>query len=126
MRFYTKEWYERMQHLDFAPGLKRIRDRAYTDAEIRALYEKKKRAFIAAEKRDYDTPPAFPDISELLQGDFDPEAWLIEDENGELRHPTGPEEAREWLEQDQKAAQAQFESRPPFDADGAAREFASM
>ena len=126
MRFYTKEWYELMQHMDCASGLKRIPDRAYTDAEIRALYEKKKRAFIAAERRDYDTPPAFPDVSELLEGDFDPEVWFIGDETGELRHPTGPEEAREWLERDQKAALEQFEHRPPFDADEAAREFASM
>ncbi len=123
MRYYTKEWYALMQRMDQGAELKKIPDKAYTDAEIRALYEKKKRAFIAEERRDYDTPPDFPDISELLQGDFDPEDWLIEGENGELRHPTGPDEAREWLEKDQKAAQAQFENRPPFDADEAAREF---
>ena len=126
MRYYTKEWYALMQRMDQGAELKKIPDKAYTDAEIRALYEKKKRAFIAEERRDYNRPPDFPDLSELFAGDFNPEDWLIGDETGELRHPVSADEARASLERDQQAAREQFEQRPAFDAKAAAREFASI
>ncbi len=126
MRYYTKEWYALMQRMDCASGLKKIPDQAYTEAEIRTLYEKAARAFVAQERRAYNRPPDFPDLSELFAGDFNPEDWLIEDETGELRHPVSAAEARASLERDQQAAREQFEHRPAFDADEAAREFASI
>ena len=40
MKFYTKEWYELMQHQNYTSGLKKIPDKVYTDEEIQAFYDK--------------------------------------------------------------------------------------
>lgn len=38
MKFYTKEWYDVMQHLHYTCGVKKIPDKEYSDKEIRELY----------------------------------------------------------------------------------------
>lgn len=38
MKFYTKEWYDLMQHLHYTCGVKKIPDKEYSDKEIKKLY----------------------------------------------------------------------------------------
>ena len=116
MRFYTKEWYELMQHHDDTMCMKRIPDKDYSDKEIKALFEKKLKAEIARDRREHNSPPFFPDLSEQLTPEsFDPQAWLVFPENEEPRHPISAEEVRSQLERDRRQAEENFANRPPFD-----------
>ncbi len=40
MRYYTKQWYDLMQRLDYCICMKPIADKDYTDVDISALYDK--------------------------------------------------------------------------------------
>ena len=116
MRFYTKEWNGLVQHQDDTMCMKRIPDKDYSDKEIRALFEKKRRAEIARDRREHNRPPFFLDLSEQLTPEnFDPEAWLVFPENEEPRHPISAEEVRLQMERDRKQAEENFANRPPFD-----------
>ena len=118
MKFYTKEWYELMQHQNYTSGLKKIPDKGYTDDDIQAFYDKDLKAEIARDRRIHNTPPGPYDWEEeLLQPDrFTPETFLFEnEETGELFHPETAEIARHYLEQDRQRAQERFDTRPPFD-----------
>lgn len=46
MKYFTKEWYELMQHLDYTVGMEPIADKKYSDEEIAALYENKRKTAI--------------------------------------------------------------------------------
>jgi hypothetical protein len=119
MRFYTKEWYNLMQQMDVGTDLKKLPDREYTEADLSALYEKKLKQEIARDRRFYNTDPTLPlslfdDL--LAEEDFDPEDWLtVNEDTGEVSHPTSPEEVRAELEADARQAREKFEQRPPFD-----------
>ena len=116
MKYYTKEWYALMQTMHYTGGLKRIPDGPYSDAEIRAFYEKDLAAEIANDRRIHNTPPSFDWAEDLLDPErFQPEFFLLEAEDGTLFQPETPEIAREYLERDFRRQRAQFESRPPFD-----------
>ena len=116
MRFYTKEWYKLMQHHDDTMCMRRIPDKDYSDKEIRELFEKKLKAYIARDKREYNSPPFFPDLSgQLTPENFDPGAWLVFPENEEPRHPVSAGEVRDQLDKDRKRAEESFANRPPFD-----------
>ena len=41
MKFYTKEWYELMQKLDYCVCMRPISDGEYSDDEIKKLYDKR-------------------------------------------------------------------------------------
>lgn len=116
MRFYTKEWYDLMQHYDDTMCMKRIPDKDYSDKEIKKLFEKKLKAWVARDRREHNSPPFFLDLSEQLTPEnFDPEAWLVFPENEEPRHPVSAEEVRLQMERDRKQAGEDFANRPPFD-----------
>ena len=51
MKYYTKEWYELMQNLFYTEGFRKIPDRAYSEAEIQAFYDKARKRFVAEERR---------------------------------------------------------------------------
>lgn len=119
MRFYTKEWYELMQRQDYTLCMRQIPDKEYSTKEIRAFFEKKLKSEIARDRREYNTPPCFLDVSDQLKPEnFDPEGWLLfpNGEEGEPRHPTSPEEVSEQLEREKKEAEDAFANRPPFDS----------
>ena len=40
MRYYTKEWYDLMQKTNYTFGMKKIPDQDYSEAEIKAFYDK--------------------------------------------------------------------------------------
>ena len=118
MKFYTKEWYELMQHQNYTSGLKKIPNKIYTDEDIRAFYEKDLNAEIARDRKIHNTPPGPYDWEDaLLAPDrFTPDTFLFEnEETGELFHPETPEIARYYLEQKHRQEQEQFSTRPPFD-----------
>lgn len=116
MRFYTKEWYELVQHHDDTMCMKRIPDKDYSDKEIKDFFEKKLKAEIARDEREYNRPPLCLDLFERLKPEnYDPEEWLVFPEGEEPRHPISAEEIRSQLEQDQKRAEEDFANRPPFD-----------
>lgn len=118
MKFYTKEWYDLMQHQSYTSGLKKIPDKAYTDEEIKAFYDKDLKEEIARDRKIHNTPPRTHDWEdELLAPDrFSPDIFLFEnEETGKLFHPETPEIARHYLEQARRRAQEQFAARPPFD-----------
>ena len=85
MRFFTKEWYELMQHTDDTMLLRKIPDREYSDDDIAALYKKEEKRFIVSERRDYNRPPILlTDVLDLTSMPFDPEDWLdIDEKTGE-------------------------------------------
>ena len=118
MKFYTKEWYELMQRMNYTTGMKKIPDKVYSDKDIQAFYDKDLKAEVARDRRIHNTPPGpFDWEDELLLPDrFTPEAFLFEnEETGEVFHPETPEIARHYLEQERRQVQERFAARPPFD-----------
>ncbi len=118
MKFYTKEWYELMQQMDYTTGMKKIPDKVYSDKEIKAFYDADLKAEIARDRKIHNTPPGPYDWEdELLAPDrFSPDIFLFEnEETGEVFHPQTPEIARHYLEQERQQVQERFAARPPFD-----------
>lgn len=116
MRYYTKEWYDLMQHVSYTLGMKKIPDKIYTDEEIQMFYEKKLKKEIAQERKAYNTPPSFEIYEELLAEEFNPDDWIVFDEESEEIHILeSEEEARIWLENHKKQEMKEFKNRPPFD-----------
>lgn len=117
MRFYTKEWYELMQHQDDLSGIQKIPDGSYSVQDIKAFYQQDLEAEVAQERERYNTPPIWDWQEELLAPErFSPEDFLFEEEGtGKLFHPQTPEMARACLEADFRRALEAFERRPPFD-----------
>lgn len=118
MRFYTKEWYELMQHQHDLSGIQKIPNGSYSDQDIKAFYQQDLEAEVAQERERCNTPPLWTWQEELLAPErFSPETFLFEEEGtGKLFHPQTPETARAYLEADFLRALEAFERRPPFDA----------
>lgn len=117
MRFYTKEWYELMQHQDDLCGIQKIPNGNYSQQDIKAFYQQDLEAEVARERERCDTPPIWGWQEELLDPErFSPEDFLFADETGTLFHPQTPEMARACLEANFHRALEAFERRPPFDA----------
>ncbi len=118
MKYYTKAWYELMQDIGSADDFKKIPDKIYTAKEIKELYQKKLKKEIREEKRSYDSEPFFLFGPEDIEQDqFDPEDWLIVDEEtNEVSVPESIEQVVQQLEEEQRRAMEEFENRPPFDA----------
>lgn len=116
MRFYTKEWYELMQHQDDLSGIQKIPDVNYSEQDIKAFYQQDLEAEVSQERERYNTPPTWDWQEELLGPErFSSEDFLFEDETGTLFHPQTPEIARTCLEADFHRALEAFDGRPPFD-----------
>ena len=118
MRFYTKEWYDLMQHQDNLCGFCKIPDGVYSDRDINAFYQQDLEAEVTRDREGYDAPPTWDWQEELLDPErFSPDSLLLEDpETGALFHPQTPEVARAYLEAEFRKTQECFDRRPPFDA----------
>lgn len=112
MKFYTKEWYELMQKLDYCICMRPIADGEYSDDDIKKLYDKRLKAEVARDKRDYDEPPSFIDF-DIDAADLDEFAFF--NETGTLCKPSSKAEIKEMIAAEKAAAWAEYESRPPFD-----------
>lgn len=113
MKYFTKEWYELMQRLDYCLCMRPIADGEYTDADIKRLYDKKLKAEIARDRRDYNDPPTFIDfdIDDMDIDDF----TFFDPQTGKLEKAASKAEITERIEAEKAAAWAEFNSRPPFD-----------
>ena len=117
MKYYTKEWYHLMQQMDYTCGMKKVPDKVYTDAEIRAFYDHDLQKEIANDRRIYNMPHNYDGVFELLETEpFDPHNFLIVDEKtGAVHHPETREEALAYFKAEKAASDASFAARPPFD-----------
>lgn len=117
MRFYTKDWYELMQHQDDLSVIQKIPDGSYSEQDIKAFYQQDLEAEVAQERERYNTPPIWDWQETVLDPErFSPEDFLFEEEGtGQLFHPQTPEIARACLETDFRSTLEAFERRPPFD-----------
>lgn len=113
MKYFTKEWYNLMQCLGYTICMKPIADKEYTDEEIAALYDKKLKAEIARDRRQYNEPPQFIDM------DFDnaelDDFVFFDGETGTMKRPESIEEVKREYEEERARAAEEFANRPPFD-----------
>lgn len=118
MRFYTKEWYEFRQKIDYTCGISKIPSKDYTDKEIRELYDSQLRNRIAEEKEFYDEPPFFLITAEELDEEtFCPEDWIeVIEDRGKYRENVSFEEVKAMLMFEEETAMKEYENRPPFDS----------
>ncbi|MCM1533438.1 MAG: DUF4085 domain-containing protein [Corallococcus sp.] len=112
MKYFTKEWYRLAQCLDYTICMKSIADKKYSDEDIAALYDKKLKAEIADDRRQYNAPPQFIEI------DFDDaeldDFVLFDEKTGKLKRPESLESVKRNLEQERTRARKDFANRPPF------------
>lgn len=111
MKYYTKEWYNLAQNLDYVLCMKPIADKAYTDGEIQTLYRKELKAEIRRDRAGYDEPPSRMEID---FDDFDLDDFVVE-RNGVLTRPASMKEVKESHEEEFRRAQEEYANRPPFD-----------
>lgn len=115
MKYYTKEWYELMQRTDYTLCMKAVKDKPYTDADIKALYNRDLKKELAEAEADHNTPPSF-DVADFSDENFDLEDWATYDPlTNSLKKPASKEELVRELEEERLRAEAEFASRPPFD-----------
>ena len=99
MKYFTKEWYDLMQRMNYTCGMKCIPDKEYTDAEIKALYDKKLKKEIAHNRKLHNTPVNMEYLYDLLEPEsFDPNHFLfMNEETGQYFHPETPEIAKTFM-----------------------------
>ena len=117
MKYFTKEWYELMQKLDYTSGFQKIPDKIYSDQEIQAFYDVDLAAEVANDEELYNTPPDYDLYEELLDpAVFEPDIFLfVNEETGEAFHPESLEMAKHYIEQERQMREETFAKRPPFD-----------
>ena len=128
MRYFTEELDDLQHRMSLMDGLRKIPDKEYTDAEISTMYKQDLQIFVAEDEEAYNSEPFFLPMEDLLSEEsFDPENFLIVNEDtGEMRHPTSPQEARENLEQEYRQTMEEFENRPPYDPTEMRKMFRNM
>lgn len=103
-----------------------IPDKQYSDKEIEALYNKELKKEIERAYEDYNTPPDYSFLEELINGDepFNAEDWLIVDEDKDTTIvPTSKEEVIENLSKEKEKDLEEFNNRPAFDEKEVIEEF---
>ncbi len=112
MRYFTKEWYDLMQRLDYTLCMKPIEDKVYSDDDIRALYEKELKKEIRSAERDYNAPPEFVDfdIDEMDLDDF----VSFDPQTNKLVKFSSKQEVIDSIERERRRAMEEFDNRPPF------------
>lgn len=121
MKYFTKDWYVLMQHLNYTAGMTPIADKKYTDGEITALLSGKIKERIERDMEEYNTPPV---RTEIDFENFQPDDFATYDmERGVLVIPSSIEEIKEDIERDYQNRLAEFENRPPFDPKKTIEEF---
>lgn len=118
MKYFNKEWYELMQKQFMTDGITQIPDKEYSDKEIEEMYNKELKKEIERAYEDYNTPPDYTFLEELINGDepFEPENWIIIDEDTDTAVvPTSKEEVIENISREKERDLEEFNNRPPFD-----------
>ncbi len=126
MKYYTKEWMELAQKLDYTGRLKAIPDKDYTDEEIQKLYEEEEKHFVREERESYNEPP-FNFLEYLGKDGFElTDICRVDEETGEIVYPKTKEEALEWSREDYERELTKFEERLPFDEEQAKKDFKEL
>ncbi len=125
MKYLTKEWYKLAQETDYTLCVKKIRQKAYSEAEIKKFYNKALIRRITDAKREYNSVPDDDYRLELLdKADFNLKDWsIIDEETGFSFDPATKTELRDYLEAEQARAMRDFANREPFDADALILDF---
>ncbi len=124
MKFYTKQWYELMQRLDYCLGMKSIDDAKCTDADIQRLHVRARKKHVKDAEREYNEPPQFVEL-DFDELDFE-EFVFFDVETGKLIKPGSVDEVKRNYEEQCRREYELFESRPPFDRDESLAEFDEM
>lgn len=106
MKYFTKEWYKLMQCLDYTICMKPIADKEYSDEEIAALYDKKLKAEIARDRRQYNEPPQFIEM-DFDNAELDDFAYYDET-TGTMKYPKSIEEVKREYEEEKARANEEF------------------
>ena len=67
MKYFTKEWYELIGKAHYTVGIEQIEDREYTEEDILELYNKKLKEEIELIREEYNTPPDFEELDDILE-----------------------------------------------------------
>ena len=124
MKYYTKEWYDLMQKVDFTEDLIPIPDHEYTIFEIEAIYQQQMEEYIQNAEEMYDEPPL--DFSKEIEQmeEFDLDFFIrVDEESGEIVEPHSKEEVIEWEKADYEKELEEYNHRPPFNREEAKQEF---
>jgi hypothetical protein len=113
VRYYTKQWYDLMQRLDYCICMKPITDKDYSDVDISALYDKCLKREVARARREYDTPPQYLSIDGDGLGLDD--IYIFDHKTGVMKRPDSIEQVKAMVEAERMRDLAEFENRPPFD-----------
>lgn len=105
-----------LQLWELGDSFKKVPDNNYKDSDIKKIYNKVLNKEISEEKELYDTPPELYIPEELYEEPFDPEDWLIEEENGEMRRPQNAKEIIDNIKYHYVQESIKFENRVPFDS----------
>lgn len=125
MKYFTKEWYELMQNIHYTEGFEALKDKDFTDEDIKDLYDKKLKEWIEEEKEAYDDKPDYSDFYEILESkEFNPTDWLFVDEKKkQVIEPSSKQEVIEHLKLEEKQAMKEYIKRKPFDENKSEKEF---
>lgn len=116
MKYYNKEWYELIEKAHYTVGIEPIEDKEYTKEDILELYNKKLKEEIELAREEYNTPPDFEDLDDILDEEL--ESWLLIDEqSGNVKEPISKEEILKSIELEKQEAMKEFEQREEFDED---------
>lgn len=128
MKYFTKEWYELMQHVDCTASFVDIPDKDYSDDEIKELYNDKLRGWIEDEKEIYECKPDFTDVYDMLENnEFNAKEWVFVDEKtGQVIEPSTKEEVIANLKKEEKDALKKYNKQKPFNEQSSKREFEKM
>jgi hypothetical protein len=117
MKYYTREYYELLQLVGLSDDFKKIPQRTYTTAEIKALYNKALKKEIAADRKFFNTPPEFEYTPEsITKATFNPADWVeINESTGEVRKNLTMKEVKERIKKENEEELEAFENRGEFD-----------
>ena len=117
MKYFNKEWYELMQKQFMTDGITEILDKDYSNKEIEELYNIELKKEIERAYEDYNTPPDYSFLEEILneQFSFNPEDWIIVSEDEEtLIVPNSKEELLKMLLKEKEKNLEEFNNRGNF------------
>jgi len=117
MKYFTKEWYELMQKLDYTSAFQTLPDKIYSEQEIQAFYDADLAEEAAHDEELYNTPPDYSLYEEWLDPDtFQPDMFLfVNEETGDEFHLETLEMAKQYIAQERAEREEAFANRPPFD-----------
>lgn len=114
MKYFNKEWYELMGKTQYTVGFEPIEEKIYSEEAIIELYNEKLKEEIELAREEYNTPPDFEQVDDILDEEL--EQWLLIDEqSGNVKEPISKDEILKAIEEEKQEALKEFEAREEFD-----------